>query len=125
MLLSICSLLIIYYHLYIYWCINCSKIFVWWEDLIDFKLFPVLFTIVIMIYNIISILFNCFNFLKYLGFVIIFLCLLNILYWLFTILALRLLIIQYSFYIIIHIILIFLIENKNKLCYDQKVHLVE
>jgi len=124
MLLSICSLLIIYFHLYLYWCISCSKTFVWWEDLIDLKLFPVLFTIVIISYNILSFFFKCFNFLKYLGFVIIFFCLLNILCWLFAIVVLKLFIIQYSFYIIIHIFLIVLIVNKNKLCYDENVHQV-
>jgi len=122
MLLSICSLLIIYFHLYLYWCISCSKTFECCEDLIDLKLFPVFFSIVIISYNILSFFFKCFNFLKYLGFVIIFFCLLNILCWLFAIVVLKLFIIQYSFYIIIHIFLIVLIVNKNKLCYDENVH---
>lgn len=107
--------LVIWLHYYIYSCVNCSKIFVWWNDLVpsvDLKLTPILFSILILTFGIIVLLNWGLKLKGALKFLILMICIVNIVYWIYVLIVLKFAFyIQYLICIVIHIAYIFTIKK--------------
>ena len=117
--LTLISALVIWIHLYIYNCVNCSKIFIWWNDLnptFDISFIALIFSVLIFIFVALSI-FNTrkHRLIRLLGIFLVILSLVSVVYWIYVLITLKFaFFLQYFLLILIHLGLIGKVFHKIK-----------
>lgn len=111
------SIILVYFHLYIYSCTKCSKLFVWWTDLFgrtfNLSFIPLLFSAILLLYLVIISLSKAnLGIAKVLRICLSVLSILNIVYWLYIIALLNFTFIaSYVIAILIHVIFVLFLRR--------------
>lgn len=111
MLNIILSSIVIFIHLYIFSCVYCSKIFVWWNDLFGYNQFlnyvPIIFSgfLILYIFQLLGVIKDQ-RLYRSIRLTVLFFCLMNILYWSLVVFSLGEILLQYIVLILIHLTLL-------------------